>query len=62
MKIRNILTLLLSAFFMLPVMAEKIEGIGEKKPSASNKRLKARCENASAQADLDVNNLKIRVQ
>ncbi|MFY0673607.1 MAG: hypothetical protein JXQ87_09385 [Bacteroidia bacterium] len=61
MKIRNILTLLLSAFFMLPAMAERIEGIGEKKPSASNKRLKARCENASAQADLDINNVRARI-
>lgn len=46
---------------MLPAMAEKIEGIGDKKPSAANKRLKARCENASAQADLDINNVRARI-
>ncbi|MGB0431921.1 MAG: hypothetical protein ACPGLV_15710, partial [Bacteroidia bacterium] len=61
MKIKNILSLILSIFLVMPAMAEKVEGIGEKKPSASNKRLKARCENASGGADLDVNNVRTRI-
>lgn len=61
MKLRNIATLFLSLLVFAPAMAEKVEGVDEKKPVASNKRLKARCENASAQVDLDINNVRARL-
>ena len=43
-----------------PALAERVEGIDDK-PTPSNKRLKARCENASQQVDLDVNNVRARI-
>lgn len=60
MKLYKILTLALMALVTFPALAEKIEGLDDN-PTPSNKRLRARCENASAQVDLDVNNVRARI-
>lgn len=48
------------ALATFPALAEKVQGL-EDNPTPSNKRLRARCENASAQVDLDVNNVRARI-
>lgn len=62
MKFRNIYTLVLALLVAVPSMAEKVQGIEDNgRPSVSNKRLKAVCINASAQVDLDINNVRARI-
>lgn len=43
-----------------PAIAKEKEGV-EDKPRVANKRLKARCENTTARADLDINNVRARI-
>ncbi|MBI3141398.1 MAG: T9SS type A sorting domain-containing protein [Bacteroidetes bacterium] len=56
----SIITLSLLLLAQVPALADKLPG-EEKRPTISNKRLKARCVNASKQADLDINNVRARI-
>ncbi|MBI1184282.1 hypothetical protein GC194_08415, partial [bacterium] len=54
------LSLALALLFAMSANAEKIKGVDDD-PSMSHKRLSTRCVNASARADLNVNNVRARI-
>lgn len=61
MALRIILITLVFSLLHAPLIAKEKEGIESQRPSVSSKRLKERCIQASAQADLNVNNIRARI-